>query len=175
MKSKPSRRPFRVERSRSGLGLFATEPIAKGRFIIRYIGPKLTNEQADRAENKYLFELNNRWTIDGKGRNNIARYINHSCRPNAEVYFVGHAIKIRARKKIEAGEEIAYDYGKDHFNAYIKDKGCQCPKCREKRAEERLAKRRRRERSKPKVKSRARTRAKPKTATGSKQKSRRAR
>lgn len=141
MKSRSSRRPYRVGRSRSGLGLFATEPIPKGRFIIRYIGPKLTEQQADRAENKYLFELNNRWTIDGKGRNNIARYINHSCRPNAEVYFVGHAIKIRARRKIEEGEEIAYDYGKDHFNAYIKDKGCQCPKCREKRAEERTRKR----------------------------------
>jgi SET domain-containing protein len=165
MKSKRSRRPYRVERSRSGLGLFATEPITKGQFIIRYIGPKLTNEQADRAENKYLFELNNRWTIDGKSRNNIARYINHSCRPNAEVYFVGHAIKIRARKKIEPGEEIAYDYGKDHFNAYIKDKGCQCPKCREKRAEERQAKRKRRERSRSKVKPRA------KSKTGSRAKS----
>lgn len=148
MKSKSSRRPYRIGRSRSGLGLFATAPIAKGQFIIRYVGPKLTNEQADRAENKYLFELNNRWTIDGKSRRNTARYINHSCRPNAEVYFVGHAIKIRARKKIEAGEEIGYDYGKDHFNAYIKPKGCQCVKCREKRAEERRAKRKRRGRAK---------------------------
>ncbi len=141
MKSRPSSRPYRVGRSRTGLGLFATEPIPKGRFIIEYKGPKLNNEQADRAENKYLFELNNRWTIDGKSRKNIARYINHSCRPNAEVYFVGHRIKIRSRRKIEAGEEIAYDYGKDHFNAYIKPKGCQCPKCREKRAEERKQKR----------------------------------
>jgi uncharacterized protein len=142
MKSRPSRRPYRIGRSRSGLGLFATAPIRKNQFIVRYTGPKITNEQADKAENKYLFELNNRWTIDGKGRKNVARYINHSCRPNAEVYFVGHVIKIRARRKIEAGEEIAYDYGKDHFNAYIKPHGCQCPKCREKRAEERARKRR---------------------------------
>ena len=141
MKTSKSRRPYRIGRSRSGLGLFATQEIPKGRFIIRYTGPLLTNEQADRAENKYLFELNNRWTIDGKSRKNTARYINHSCRPNAEVYFVGHEIKIRARKRIEAGDEIAYDYGKDHWNAYIKDKGCQCPKCREKRAEERRRKR----------------------------------
>jgi SET domain-containing protein len=138
-----SRRPFRVGRSRTGLGLFATEPIKKGRFIVRYTGPKITNDEADRRENKYLFELNNRWTIDGKGRSNIARYINHSCRPNAEVYFVEHAIKIRARKNIEAGEEIGYDYGKDHFNAYIKPKGCRCVKCREKRAEERKSRKRR--------------------------------
>jgi len=141
-----SRRPFRVGRSRTGLGLFATTPIRKGAFILRYTGPKITNDEADRRENKYLFELNNRWTIDGKARGNVARYINHSCRPNAEVYFVGHTIKIRARKNIEAGEELGYDYGKDHFNAYIKPKGCQCVKCREKRAEERVAKRKARAR-----------------------------
>jgi SET domain-containing protein len=143
-----SRRPYRIGRSRTGLGLFATRPIKKNEFIIQYRGPKLTNDEADQRENKYLFELNSRWTIDGKSRSNVARYINHSCRPNAEVYFVGHAIKIRARKKIEAGEEIAYDYGKDHFNAYIKPKGCQCAKCREKRAAERAAARKRRARKK---------------------------
>jgi SET domain-containing protein len=149
-----SRKPYEIRRARSGLGLFATKPIRKGQFIIRYTGPKLNNDQADKADNQYLFELNNRWTIDGKSRKNVARYINHSCRPNAEVYFVGHAIKIRARKKIEPGEEIAYDYGKDHFNAYIKPKGCQCPKCREKRAEERKLARKRRERKKKKMKKR---------------------
>jgi len=141
-----SSRPFRVGRSRSGLGLFATALIPKGRFILRYTGPKLTNAQADRVENQYLFELNNRWTIDGKGRGNIARYINHSCRPNAEVYFVGHRIKIRARRTIKPGEEIGYDYGRDHFDAYIKPHECQCEKCREKRAEARAAARKRRAR-----------------------------
>ena len=38
----------------------------------------------DAIENKYLFELNNRWTIDGSVRKNVARYINHACKPNAE-------------------------------------------------------------------------------------------
>ena len=151
-----SRRPYRVGRSRTGLGLFAATAIRKGSFIIRYTGPRITNAEADRRENKYLFELNNRWTIDGKSRGNVARYINHSCRPNAEVYFVGHAIKIRARKNIETGEEIGYDYGKDHFNAYIKPKGCQCVKCREKRAEGRAAARKARAR---RAKQRRRKRA----------------
>jgi SET domain-containing protein len=127
------RRPFRIARAKAGLGLFATQPIRKGAFIVRYTGRRITNEEADANENRYLFELNGRWTIDGKSRKNIARYINHSCRPNAEVYFVGHAIKIRATRKIKAGEEIGYDYGRDHFDAYIKPKGCKCAKCGEKR------------------------------------------
>jgi SET domain-containing protein len=46
-------------------------------------------------------------------------------------------IWIKAIKNIEAGDEITYDYGKDHWNAYIKPKGCLCVKCRAKRARER--------------------------------------
>jgi SET domain-containing protein len=133
MSRSASHRPFRVRRSKAGLGLFATAPIRKGAFIVRYSGRRITNAEADADENQYLFELNSRWTIDGKSRANVARYINHSCRPNAEVYFVGHTIKIRARRNIKPGEEIGYDYGRDHFNAYIKPKGCKCIKCNEKR------------------------------------------
>jgi SET domain-containing protein len=130
---------FRVGRARAGLGLFATSPIRKGAFIVRYTGRLVSNDRADEIDNRYLFELNSRWSIDGASRRNVARYINHSCRPNAEVYFMGRAIKIRARRNIEAGEEIAYDYGRDHFNAFIKPKGCKCEKCREQRRHGRRA------------------------------------
>jgi SET domain-containing protein len=139
-KTNGTKHPFRVGRSRTGLGLFATEPIKKGRFIVEYTGPLLTNEQCDKIpDNKYLFEVNSRWTINGAPRSNIARYINHACRGgNADTYILRtHQIKIRAIKNIKEGEEITYDYGKDHFNAYIKPLGCQCDSCRRKRAKER--------------------------------------
>jgi len=64
-------------RSRTGLGLFATAPIKKGAFIVEYKGRKLTTEQADRLEargNRYLYEINSRWTIDGTSRKNLGRY-----------------------------------------------------------------------------------------------------
>jgi len=144
MNRSPSRRPFRVGRSKSGLGLFATAPVKKGAFIVRYAGRRISNAEADASENQYLFELNVRWTIDGKSRKNVARYVNHSCRPNAEVYFVGHTIKIRATRNIKPGDEITYDYGRDHFDAYIKPKGCKCEKCNEKRREARRHSRHRR-------------------------------
>jgi SET domain-containing protein len=38
MPSIPSNKPYRVGRSRTGLGLFATKPIKKGTKIIRYFG-----------------------------------------------------------------------------------------------------------------------------------------
>jgi len=116
-----------------GLGLFATKPIKKGDFIIKYWGRRIPNKLADELDNRYLFELNSRWTIDGATRRNIARYINHSCRPNAETDIVKGEILITAMKNIAPGDEITYDYGKDHFNGFIKPKGCQCDKCREKR------------------------------------------
>src|ERR1700675_2074366 len=133
--------PYRVGRSRTGLGLFATKPIKKGTKIIRYFGPLLDSKKKkdDAIENKYLFELNNRWTIDGSVRENVARYINHACRPNAEsdVKPRKRKVFIRAIKNIEPGEEINYDYGTDYFKAYLKPIGCKCDACKKKRKKER--------------------------------------
>jgi hypothetical protein len=133
----PKNKPYRVGRSSTGLGLFATKPIKKGAKIIRYFGPLLDSKKKkdDAIENKYLFELNNRWTIDGSVRKNIARYINHACKPNAEsdVKPRKRKVVIRAIKNIEPGEEINYDYGTDYFKAYLKPIGCKCESCEKKR------------------------------------------
>ena len=130
-------KPYRVGRSRTGLGLFATKPIRKGTKIIRYFGPLLDSKKKkdDAIENKYLFELNNRWTIDGSVRENVARYINHACKPNAEsdVRPRKRKVFIRAIKNIEPGDEINYDYGTDYFKAYLKPIGCKCVACEKKR------------------------------------------
>jgi uncharacterized protein len=127
----------RIARSLSGLGMFASAPIKKGQFIARYSGRKIDTDTADELNNKYLFEINSRWTIDGASRRNIARYINHSCRPNAEPYFVGHVIKIRAIKNIKADEEITYNYGRGYFDCFIKEVGCKCIACLKKKAKAR--------------------------------------
>jgi len=157
-----SRLPLRVGRSRTGLGLFATQPIKKRTIFIEYKGPRITNAEADRLEargSRYMYAINSRWTIDGKARSNIARYGNHSCRPNAESDILlgkraegrkGGKVILRAIKNIEPGEEITYDYGKDYWNAFIKPIGCLCTPCINKRkklrAEERLKRQRRKTR-----------------------------
>jgi uncharacterized protein len=128
-----SRRPFRVGRSKTGLGLFATKLIRRGSFIVHYTGKKLHNRIADELDTKYLFEINNRWTIDGSSRKNIARYINHSCRPNAEADVKKHKILISATKTIHPGDEITYNYGRNYFNAFIKEHGCKCAACHQKK------------------------------------------
>ena len=132
-----SSKPYRIGRSRTGLGLFATKPIKKGAKIIRYVGPMLdcNKKKDDAVENKYLFQINNRWTIDGSVRKNIARYINHACKPNAEsdVSSRKRKVVIRAIKNIEPGEEINYDYGTEYFKEYLKPIGCKCDACEKKR------------------------------------------
>ncbi|WP_424627319.1 SET domain-containing protein [Bradyrhizobium sp. SYSU BS000235] len=173
-------KPYRIGRSKTGLGLFATKKIKKGDKIIRYMGPLLDskNKKHDDIDNKYLFEINNRWTIDGSTRKNIARYINHSCKPNAEsdVNARKRKVIIRAVKTIEAGEEINYDYGTDYFKIFLKPIGCKCDSCekkrKKKRAEERAEKLRLRlkaEKKAERLAEKAKT-AKTKTAKVSKAK-----
>src|SRR3954462_14141327 len=157
------KKPYRVGRSRTGLGLFATKPIKKGAKIVRYFGPLLDsrNKKQDAIENKYLFELNGRWTIDGSVRENIARYINHACRPNAESDVMPRKRKvvIRAIKNIEPGEEINYDYGTDYFKEYLKPIGCKCDACEKKRKKKRAEARAEKLRLKAKAKRKARKQA----------------
>jgi uncharacterized protein len=159
MPSIPSNKPYRVGRSRTGLGLFATKPIKKGTKIIRYFGPLLDSKKKkdDAIENKYLFELNDRWTIDGSVRKNIARYINHACKPNAEsdVKPRKRKVFIRAIKNIEPGEEINYDYGTDYFKAYLKPIGCKCVACEKKRKKQRAEARAEKARLKAKAERKA--------------------
>ena len=137
------RKPFRIGRSRTGLGLFATKPIKKRTIIVEYRGRRVTNEEADRLEarnSRYMYELNSRWTVDGSSRNNVARYANHSCRPNAESDTIrGRKVILRAIKNIKPGDEITYDYGEDYFEAFLKPIGCKCVKCIERRRAARRA------------------------------------
>lgn len=126
------RRPLvTAKRSSAGLGLFACEDIQKDQVIIEYIGDRITAEEANRRGGKYLFEVTDALTIDGSGRNNVARYINHACKPNAEAEHDEETdrIYIRAKKHIKAGDEITYHYGKDYMEQIIKPAGCKCSTC----------------------------------------------
>ncbi|HEY0964428.1 MAG TPA: SET domain-containing protein [Candidatus Paceibacterota bacterium] len=124
-----------VKRSSAGLGLFANREYKKGDRIIEYIGETVTEEEANRRGGKYLFELNDNFTIDGKGRHNTARYINHSCKPNAypELTEDEKQVFIFAKKTIKPGEEITYNYGKFYFDMEIKPHGCRCASCQAKK------------------------------------------
>lgn len=121
---------YAVKRTATGFGLFALKPIKKGQRIIEYTGPRISNKDVEKRCGKYFFGVNNRWSIDGSPRSNLARYINHSCRPNAEARISGGRVWIWSRRNVKAAEEIAYDYGKEYFEGVIRPAGCKCKKCR---------------------------------------------
>jgi hypothetical protein len=112
-----------IEKRRSqihGWGVYATQAIPKNTRIIDYAGEKISNQQSLKRERRYLrnghiwcFKLTNRTVIDAGVGGNIARYINHSCRPNCYVEIKDGTIWIRAARSLRKGEELAYHYNTD--------------------------------------------------------------
>ena len=132
---------WKVRRSKvHGHGVFSTKNISKNTKIIQYIGEKITRSEGNKRSEKrikkylnsrktgsvYIFQLNNRYDIDGSPKYNKARYINHSCDPNCEVDIVNDEIWISSIKKINKGEELSYDYGYSFDKDDYKDHPCEC-------------------------------------------------
>ena len=116
-----------VKKGLAGLGLFADEFIPNDEFVIEYCGPLLTYDEADEKGGLYLFKVfDTKWTIDGSGRDNLARYINHSCKPNCEPLADDNKIVIHSIRDIQPGEELTYDYGKEYMADIIEEGGCRC-------------------------------------------------
>ena len=118
-----------VKRACAGRGLFTLDPIPKGACIIEYVGPTLDEAAWIDSRNRYLFKVTEKKTINGWNKKNLARFINHSCRPNCEIEIRKGRVFVMAKRAIKADEELAYDYGKEYLDWFIKPKGCKCLKC----------------------------------------------
>ena len=112
-----------IERRRSGIhgwGVYATQAISKNTRIIDYAGEKISNQESLKRELRYIknnhiwcFKLTNRTVIDAGVGGNVARFVNHSCRPNCYIEIKKGVIWIRAARTIRKGEELCYDYNTD--------------------------------------------------------------
>ena len=106
----------------AGWGLFANEPIKKDALIGEYKG-ELINEDITNKRDRfkiyenstYMFTLDDEYTIDSRKIGNMLRYANHS-KKNANsyprvVFCAGHhRIGLFAKRHINQGEEIKFDY-----------------------------------------------------------------
>ena len=110
--------------------MYAITDIAAETDIIEYVGEKITKKESTRRAIEwqeharktgkglvYIFELDDKYDIDGRLGKNPARYMNHSCNPNCEAINKDGEIWIVACKDVHKGEELVYDYGYDmeHF------------------------------------------------------------
>jgi hypothetical protein len=99
-----------------GTGVFAKRPIPKGTRVIEYAGRRLAKaellEQVALGERRttYVLNLDEDTAIDGAEQGNDARFINHSCEPNCEVYVFDATPYIYAMEEIPAGAELTFDY-----------------------------------------------------------------
>jgi len=112
-----------IQRRRSGIagwGVYASQPINKNKRIVTYEGEKINNKECLRRERKtmpkgeiWCFTLNRLYVRDAAVGGNVARFINHSCKPNCYTTVIGDTIWIIAARNIRKGEELTYDYSTD--------------------------------------------------------------
>jgi SET domain-containing protein len=132
-----------VRRSKvHGNGVFAARNIPEGTRIIEYGGKTISAKEADRRHptnpddpfHTFFFSLSSGKVIDGNDEGNEARWINHSCKPNCEAqegsYEDMPRVFIFARRDLEPGEELFYDYSLDvegrRTKQMKKDYECRC-------------------------------------------------
>jgi uncharacterized protein len=125
-----------------GRGVYARADIPSGTRVIEYIGERITKAEAARREARRvaeqrrggegcvtIFSLNERYDLDGRGARNVARLINHSCRPNCRAEAIRGHIWIVACRDIAAGEELTFDYGYSFKEWPLHPCRCGAPNC----------------------------------------------
>jgi len=108
-------------------GVKATSPIPTGGLITEYLGevhtvstwvPVLKSALSLNPPTWHVLGLSHELVLDATRKGGIARFLNHSCRPNAALQrWLDKDGRPRAgifaKARIGAGEEVAIDYGKD--------------------------------------------------------------
>ncbi|KAK9809740.1 hypothetical protein WJX73_001840 [Symbiochloris irregularis] len=126
-----------------GFGLFTTQDLKAGQFIIEYVGEVLEEEEYVRRRSYYhdinqrhyyFMNIGNGEVIDACRKGALGRFINHSCAPNCETQkWLVHgelAIGLFALTDIPADSELTFDYNFERYG----DKPLRClcgsPVCR---------------------------------------------
>ncbi len=110
-----------------GLGVFATGPFHPGDLILLFEGPTYSRFDPMHATpaGANLFQIDRNAYLWPQPP---GLYVNHSCEPNAGVR---HSRELTALRRIEAGEEIRFDYSTT-MDEDLWTMSCRCgaPGCR---------------------------------------------
>jgi uncharacterized protein len=114
-----------------GQGVFAADPIEAGTTVAAFggrVAPRHEFERLDEFVRTHSIQIDaDLFLVSGRDLE-PADYANHSCEPNAGI--VGNVLVV-ARRDIEPGEEICFDYAMcdaDDYDEFV----CACgtPSCR---------------------------------------------
>lgn len=131
-----------IKTEKKGHGLRANTNLKANDFIFEYIGDvigenafrkRMQNYDQEGIKHFYFMSLTKGEFVDATKRGNLGRFCNHSCNPNCYVdkWVVGDKLRmgIFAERKIQAGEELVFNYNVDRYGAEPQPCYCGEPNC----------------------------------------------
>ncbi|KAK3719720.1 histone methyltransferase set2 [Vermiconidia calcicola] len=131
-----------IKTEKKGHGLRANTELKPNDFIFEYIGEvigenafrkRMQNYDEEGIKHFYFMSLTKGEFVDATKKGNLGRFCNHSCNPNCYVdkWVVGDKLRmgIFAERKIQAGEELVFNYNVDRYGAEPQPCYCGEPNC----------------------------------------------
>ncbi|KAK3110483.1 histone methyltransferase set2, partial [Teratosphaeriaceae sp. CCFEE 6253] len=131
-----------IKTEKKGYGLRADTDLKPDDFIFEYIGEvigenvfrrRMQQYDEEGIKHFYFMSLTKGEFVDATKRGNLGRFCNHSCNPNCYVdkWVVGDKLRmgIFAERKIQAGEELVFNYNVDRYGAEPQPCYCGEPNC----------------------------------------------
>ncbi|KAL5362728.1 hypothetical protein BJX96DRAFT_154475 [Aspergillus floccosus] len=131
-----------IKTEKKGFGLRAESDLRPHQFIFEYVGEVINEGQFRRRMRQYdeegikhfyFMSLSKGEFVDATKKGNLGRFCNHSCNPNCYVdkWVVGEKLRmgIFAERRIQAGEELVFNYNVDRYGADPQPCYCGEPNC----------------------------------------------
>lgn len=131
-----------IKTEKKGYGLRADADLHANDFIFEYVGEVINEGHFRRRmiqyddegiKHFYFMSLTKGEFVDATKKGNLGRFCNHSCNPNCYVdkWVVGDKLRmgIFAERKINAGEELVFNYNVDRYGADPQPCYCDEPNC----------------------------------------------
>lgn len=131
-----------IKTEKKGYGLRANTALQANDFIFEYIGEvigenvfrrRMQHYDEEGIKHFYFMSLTKGEFVDATKKGNLGRFCNHSCNPNCYVdkWVVGDKLRmgIFAERRIQAGEELVFNYNVDRYGAEPQPCYCGEPNC----------------------------------------------